>query len=634
MEPGNHTENPNRKRPFSDQADRHGLDVPQTGLGLTREQRRLGRAEAWQAFLRLLRYLRPYRGRVIAAVLSLLAMAGLDVLRPVVIMLVIDRVIVDGEVELLLPLIGLIAVISLALAGATFALTVLRRSIGEHVVRDLRAELYAHLHHLDLRFHEDTPTGELISRTSTDVQAVRRFMGHGLLSSLRIVITTVVVLVAGIIINLPMTALIAVTGPAMYLTVRSFGRQAKPAFAAVHEQNASLSEALSENITGIRVVRSYGQEDAESERFDLENRVALDRQLRVASIRAKHAPVMDFWVLLSRAIVLLGGGLIVIGGGATIGALVAFDGFLSRLMGPIREAHGLIDLAGESMSAADRIFDLLDRQSNVTDPTEPVRPEEPPSIELDDLHLIRGGEEVLRGISLQVRPRETVALVGTTGAGKSSLVHMINRSHDPSSGAIRLAGHDLREFDLADLRSRVTVVHQESHLFSTTVYENIAYGRPNATPDEVEDAARRAYAHDFIVKLPAGYDTIIGERGAGLSGGQRQRIAIARALVMRPDVLLIDDATSALDTETEAGIWSGLGDVVGDATTIIVAQRLSTLRGVDRIGVMENGRIVELGSHDELMELDGRYAEMYELQTASLLGDDHAEPADAVRRCG
>lgn len=631
MEPGNHTNGRPRfgSRGQSGSQRRDVPDVPPT-----REQQRLNRAEAWKAFRRLLAYLRPYRGRVAAAVLSLLAMAGLDVLRPVVIMLVIDRVLVDGEPGLLLPLLAAVAVISLALAGATFALTVLRRSIGERVVRDLRSELYGHLHHLDQRFHEDTPTGELISRTSTDVQAVRQFMGHGLLSSLRIVVTFAVVLIAGLWINVGMTALIVLAGPAMYLTVRSFGRQAKPAFAAVHEQNASLSEALSENITGIRVVRSYGQEDAESYRFDFENQLAFDRQLEVAEIRARHAPVMDFWVLLSRAALVLGGGLIVINGGATLGALVAFDGFLSRLMGPIREAHGLINLAGESLSATDRIFGLLDRKPIVVDPTEPVQPTDPPGIEFDDVRLVRGGQEVLHGIDLRVEPGETVALVGTTGAGKSSLVHLVNRAHDPTSGSVRLAGHDLRDFDIAELRQRVTIVHQESHLFSTTVYENIAYGRPTATPDEVEDAARRAYAHDFIEQLPAGYDTVVGERGAGLSGGQRQRIAIARALVMHPDVLLIDDATSALDTETEWGIWSGLKDVVGNATTIIVAQRLSTLRGVDRIGVMEGGRIIELGSHDELLAHGGRYAEMYKLQTTSVLGEDHPEAEDVRSECG
>jgi ATP-binding cassette, subfamily B, bacterial MsbA len=342
---------------------------------------------------------------------------------------------------------------------------------------------------------------------------------------------------------------------------------------------------------------------------------------------------MDFWVLLSRAVLLLGGGFVVIGGGATIGALVAFDGFLSRIMGPIKEAHGLIDLAGESMSAADRIFGLLDREAAVTDAQHPVAARSPSGIEFEDVHLDRGGQQVLRGVSLRIRPGETVALVGTTGAGKSSLVHLVNRAHDPTAGRVRLAGHDLAEFALADLRERVTVVHQESHLFSTTVYENIAYGRPDATPGEVEEAARRAYAHDFIARLPEGYDTVVGERGAGLSGGQRQRIAIARALVMRPEVLLIDDATSALDTETEQGIWSGLEDVVGDATTIIVAQRLSTLRGVDRIAVMEDGRIVELGHHDHLLALGGRYADMYELQAASVLGDDRDDAADVRGRC-
>lgn len=590
---------------------------------------RLDRRAAWTTFLRVIRHLRPYKGRMVFAVANLSAIAILDVLRPIVIMLVIDEVIVGGADGLLYPYIGLIILVSALLAGALFALTVLRRSIGERVVRDLRGELYGHMHHLDQRFHEDTPTGELLSRTGTDVQAVRRFMAVALLSAMRIVLTIGVIIVAGLMIDIPMTLLMLVTGPAMYLTVRSFSRQTKPAFARVHQQNAALSKALSENVTGIRIVRSYGQEDAESERFDLENREAYERQMAVAGIRSRHAPLMDFWVLLSRGALLLGGGLLVIAGNVSIGALVAFDGFLSRIMGPIKEAHTLIDAAGESMSAADRMFELLDRKPAVVDAPDPAAVPDRPGIGFHGVHLIRGGHEVLRGVDLEVEPGETVALVGTTGSGKSSLVHLVNRGHDPSRGTVTLGGIDVKAFDLASLRRTVTVIHQESHLFSTTVWENIAYGRADATRDEVEEAARLAFAHDFITGLEHGYMTIVGERGAGLSGGQRQRIAIARALVMRPEVLIIDDATSALDTETEWGIWSGLEQVVAEATTIIVAQRLSTLRGVDRIGVVERGRIVELGGHDELIALDGRYAQMYALQSSTVTGDG---PMPAMRR--
>jgi len=626
-------------RPQRDDTHPHNTTATPTGLkgGTTpvsppisvrtgRHGERLDRREAWSTFRRVFGHLRPYKGRMGFAIANLLAMAGLDALRPIMIMLVIDEVIVGGAEDLLYPYIGIILVVSLLLAAALFALTVLRRSIGERVVRDLRGELYGHLHHLDQRFHEDTPTGELLSRTGTDVQAVRRFMAVALLSTIRIVLTIAVIIVAGLFISIPMTVLMLLTGPAMYLTVRSFSRQTKPAFASVHQQNAALSEALSENVTGIRIVRSYGQEDAESERFNLENREAMDRQMAVARIRASHAPLMDFWVLLSRGILLLGGGLIVINGGATIGALVAFDGFLSRIMGPIKEAHTLIDAAGESMSGADRMFELLDQKPAVTDPENPATIPDKPGIGFEGVHLVRGGHEVLRGIDLEVSPGETVALVGTTGSGKSSLVHLVSRSHDPSAGRVTLGGRDVKDYDLASLRRKVTVIHQESHLFSTTVWENIAYGRPDATREEVEEAARLTYAHDFISELKDGYMTVIGERGSGLSGGQRQRIAIARALVMRPDVLIIDDATSALDTETEQGIWLGLESVITNATTIIVAQRLSTLRGVDRIAVMDHGRIVELGNHDELISLDGQYAQMYALQSATVIGDGASSP--------
>lgn len=610
-----------RRQPTVDrrQAD-NGQHPTPLEVRTARHGHRISRREAWSTFWRLMGHLRPYKGRMTAAVATLLAIAGLDVLRPIIIMLVIDEVIVGGNHDRLVPYLGLIVAVSLFMAAALYALTVLRRSIGERVVRDLRDQLYRHLHHLDQQFHDATPTGELLSRTGTDVQAVRRFMAVALLSALRIVLTISVIIAAGAFINVPMTLLMLATAPAMYVTVRNFSRQAKPAFAKVHEQNAALSSALSENVTGIRIVRSYGQEAAEAARFDDENRTAYDRQLAVARIRSRHAPLMDFWVLVSRGLLMVAGGLLVINGQASLGALVAFDGFLSRTMGPIKEAHTLIDAAGESMSAADRMFELLDRATLVDTPPAPVNAESRPGITFESISMRRGGQLILADIDLAIRSGETVALVGMTGSGKSSLVHLINRAHDPTNGRVLLGGRDVKEYDLTHLRRQVTVIHQESHLFSTTVRENIAYGAADASDAEVEQAARLAHAHEFITQLPKGYLTVVGERGAGLSGGQRQRIAIARAIIMQPEVLIIDDATSALDTETEGAIWSGLEPLVRQATTIIVAQRLSTLRGVDRVAVMHEGRIVEIGSHEELMAHAGRYRHMYELQSMAVLG--------------
>lgn len=617
-----------------------------------------------QTIVRLLGYIRPYKWLFVLALFGVILMSATEVLKPLLIKLVVDQVIVAQDMQALPMLVVAIIVTGVTHAALFYGGTYLRRYIGERVVYDLRNALYHHLHYLEAKFHDISRTGELMSRVTSDVHSIRRFMGFGLLMIVRIVARVTFVAGAALILSWKLTLLVMLVAPLLYLTVRHFQRQIESAYLAFQKRMASMTAALQENITGVRVVRSFGQEAKEEEKFETENHGVFVRSVDAVRIRANHAPMIEFWSILSRGILLLAGGWFVIQGEITIGTFVAFDGFLGRLMQPFRQLPEIFDMMGEGKASGERIFEILDTKPSIqigNTPRKLERPEgrvtfenvsfnyevfvnqdrsvDPSAVSLgvavggpggggrrmggtpgaknQDRRLVVGKARELpaiRNITLDVKPKETVAILGQTGSGKSTLMHLINRTYDPDEGRVLLDGVDLRELPVQRLRRHIAVVPQESFLFSTTVFENIAYGKPDASMDEVIEAAKRAQAHHFISSLPYTYDTVIGERGAGLSGGQRQRLTLARAILLRPAILVIDDATSAVDMETEYLIWNALGDVVKESTTFIVAQRISTARNADRVIVIENGQIVEDGTHDELLKANGVYRRIHDVQ--------------------
>lgn len=615
---------------------------------------------------------------MVLALLCLGAAAALDAARPLIIMAVIDRVIVGGEVDRLLPLVGAIVAVSMAHGLATFGFTYGRRLVGERVVYDLRNAVYAHLQRLDASFYDRHRTGELMSRAGNDVQLIRHMMAFGIFSLLRIAASTAFVLAAAVALSPSLTAIALVGAPGLYVLVRRFHSRIKPASRRTQEWTARLSAAVQENVAGIKVVRAFGQEAQEQAKFEHVNRGNREANLAAAAIRARYAPLLEMWGVLVRGVLLLAGGWLVIEGRVTIGALVALDGYVVRLIQPIREVHHLVDLVGEGFAAAERVFELLDARPALVDPGAgphggpradgaplPVGGQRPdgtlrpdggegigpvPTMGSDGVERAEGmegaiapgerrrrrggarivlegvslrygdGHLALRDIDLAVEPGETVLLFGPTGAGKTSLLRLLNRTYDPTEGRILLDGRDMRHVPLKALRRRVGVIPQEPFLFSMSVYDNIAYGRPDAPPEAVEEAARRARAHDFIVELPEGYHTRVGERGAGLSGGQKQRIAIARALLIDPDVLLVDDAASALDAETEARLWEDVAGVLEGRTSFIVTQRPIRLPRPVRIVVLEGGRIVADGDHARVMAASPFYARLWELHGHGKVG--------------
>ncbi len=618
-----------------------------------------------QTVLRLLGYIRPYKGLFVLALLGVILMSATEVLKPLLIKFVVDDVIVGQRLDSLVPLVTAIILTAAAHAGLFYGGTYLRRYIGERIVYDLRNALYHHLHYLEAKFHDTSRTGELMSRVTSDVHSIRRFMGFGLLMIVRIVARVAFVAGAALILSWKLTLFVMLVAPLLYLTVRHFQRQVESAYLAFQKKMASMTATLQENITGVRVVRSFGQEAREESKFETENYGVFERSVDAVRIRANHAPMIEFWSLLSRGILLVAGGWFVIQGEITIGTFVAFDGFLGRLMQPFRQLPEIFDMLGEGKASGERIFEILDTKPSIEFGVSSRKLDRPegrvtfenvsfnyevvvhpegggamsvaamgmgggggpggggrrmggaPSSKNQDRRLVAGKARELpaiRNIALDVKPKETVAILGQTGSGKSTLMHMINRTYDPDEGRILLDGVDLRELPVQRLRRHIAVVPQESFLFSTTVFENIAYGRPDASLDEVIEAAEKAQAHEFISALPHGYETVIGERGAGLSGGQRQRLTLARAILLRPAILVIDDATSAVDMETEYLIWDALKEVVKESTTFVVAQRISTARNADRIIVIEDGRIVEDGTHETLLKQNGVYRRIYDVQ--------------------
>ena len=531
-------------------------------------------------------------------------------------------------------------VLALLSAGVLrLLLTVGRRLIAGTVSLavefDLRQRFYEHLQELELGFFDSQQTGQLMSRATVDLQSIRFFLGYGLIWVSQSALTILFAAVAMFVLD-PLLALLALAPvPFLVATATRYSRRNRPAEQEVQQRVGEVTAGAEESISGIRIVKAFARERHVLDQFRHSVNRVFEQSMVSARLQSFYTPLMGFLPNLGLAAVLLVGGNQVISGDIKAGELAAFVSYIAMLSGPVRWLGMSLSMAQRATASGNRMFEILDREPSMQGPPgAPPLPEGRGRVSLQRVTLrYDGSEPALTGVDLEVAPGRTVALVGPTASGKTSLVGLLARLYDPTEGRIVIDGADIKEVDLASLRREIAFVADESFLFSDTVAANIAYARPDATQEQIEAAARRAQAHDFITQLPDGYETVVGERGLTLSGGQRQRVAIARALLAEPRILILDDATSSVDARTEAQIKAGLREAMEGRTTFIVAHRLSTISLADEIVVMDRGRIVDRGTHEELLERCPLYEEIAEkgLEDSVYLQRDLEEREELAR---
>jgi ABC-type multidrug transport system fused ATPase/permease subunit len=566
-----------------------------------------------RSYRRLMGFLRPYRRQLWGSLAFAWAAMGMTVLIPWLIGRSVNAI-ESGQKADLLPL-------ALAIIGAgvlRLGLTAVRRVVAGRVSLavefDLRELFYAHLQRLELGFFDGQQTGQLMSRATVDLQAIRFFLGYGLIFITQNLLTIALVTVVMVAIN-PLLALIALApAPLIVFTASRYNRISRPAVQEVQQRIAELTAEAEENVSGIRIVKAFAREEYQLHRFQRAVGRVFDQSIYSTRLQAFFSPLIGLLPQLGIALVLLIGGREVIAGSLSLGSFTAFYTYLVILAGPMRMLGVAMGMAQRAVASGNRLFEILDREPRIESaPGAAALPAGAGRVQMLGVTLrYDGAAPALSDVDLEVEAGSTVALVGPSGSGKTSLVALIARLYDPSEGAVLVDGVDVRSVEVGSLRREIAFVADDSFLFSATIAENIAYAQPRASREEIEAAARRAQADEFIGDLPEGYETTVGERGLTLSGGQRQRIAIARALLADPRILILDDATSSVDATTEESIKAGLREAMTGRTTLIIAHRLSTVSLADEVVVLDGGRIVDRGSHEELLAGCGFYREIAE----------------------
>ncbi|MBW2585212.1 MAG: ABC transporter ATP-binding protein [Deltaproteobacteria bacterium] len=564
---------------------------------------------------RLFLLLTPYWKTLILSAFLLIGRAGLELVPPLFHKEIIDGVITAFNLKylgvLIAALVGTYALSQLVQIGDNY----IRHALGEKFIFDLRVRLYAYLQKMSLSFFERTSTGELMSRVTNDLSALEHFVTHG--SALTAV--DLIRLIGGSIIlfvlDWRLAALVLIPVPILAVALRHYNTKIRPVYRSVRARLGDINAKLQDNLSGIRVIQAFAREEMERQRFKTESERYYRARVKGIRYWSVFFPAIRFLGAMGSVVVLGVGAVMVVNGEMTLGTLVAFLSYTTSFYEPINRLTE-VDNIFQEIAAGERFFEILDETTEVKDAPDAI---DLPAIQgkmvFDEVTFRYGtGDNVLHDIAFEMAPGEMVALVGPSGAGKTSIANLICRFYDPNQGKIMIDGHDLCRIKLSSLRQQVAVVLQDSFLFNNSVVENLLYGKPDATREKLIQAAKAANAHDFIMQLPEGYDTEIGERGVKLSGGQKQRLALARAILADPRILILDEATSSVDAETEFLIQQALERVLEGRTSLVIAHRLSTVRNADKIIVLDQGRIVEVGQHDELLQGGGLYSQLYQRQ--------------------
>jgi len=584
---------------------------------------------------RLLAYLNPHRGKVALAIGAMVIGSGVMLAGPYLMKVAIDSFIATGNVPGLAGIVLLTLLVYLIGAASSWVQIWQMQSLGQRVLATLRGDVFEKLQRFSLSFFDRNQAGDIMSRLTNDVDVISQLITNGIMMLFTDILQLVGIIVIMLTMNWKLALLSFTVLPLMVASTVIFTRRARVAYRKTREKIGAVSANLQQNISQVRVVQSFARERTNQAQFDLVNRENRDANIGAAALSSAFTPTVDILGTLALAIVLGAGGFLVLEQAITIGVVVAFSQYVTRFFQPIRDLAMLYTSLQAAMAAGERIFRLIDEPVAVTD-----RPDARP---LDNItgrvafeHVAlayREGEPVLHDITFTAEPGQTIALVGPTGAGKTSIVNLIGRFYDVTGGRVRIDGHDVRDITMASLRSQMGIVLQDSFLFAGTVADNIRYGRLDATDDEVQEAARVVNADSFIRQLPQGYNTPVMERGQNFSLGQRQLISFARAILANPRILILDEATSSVDTRTEVLIQAALARLLKGRTSFVIAHRLSTIRNADRVLFIDNGRIVEEGTHETLMRAKGRYYDLYMRQfraEADWLGEEARLPALAA----
>lgn len=562
-------------------------------------------------------FMAKYWARYLLAFILVNVISMMSLVTPLLTERIIDEFIPNADFQGITLYAILVLGVATARALVTFSQRYNIEYTAQKVIYDVRNRLYQHLQTLSFSFFDQNRTGELMSRMTSDVSTLQRAMGMGFINLFSNTLSIVYTLIILFSKNVQLTLMSLLFMPFLIWSVSTFSIKVRPTFRKVRDQMGIFTAAMQESITGVRVVKAFAQEDYEIEKFRKENRDYYDINMLSVKLEAFYGPLMSFISMMGTVFLIWYGGMQVVKDSISLGEWMVFNTLIAQLIQPVRMFGWLVSMVQRASASGQRIFEILDTQSDVTDaPGAIALPPLKGQVRFENVSFSYDNRIfVLEELNIDVQPGQTIAILGSTGSGKSSLINLVPRFYDPQKGRVLIDNHDLRDVTIDSLRRQIGIVLQETFLFNDSLRNNISYGRPEASLEEIIDAAKAAKIHEFIMTLPQGYDTVVGERGVGLSGGQKQRMAIARALLMEAKVLILDESTSSVDTETERAIQQAFAKLTENCTTFVIAQRLSTIRNADRILVLDKGRIVQEGTHEQLLKDEGGiYHQIYQMQ--------------------